>query len=111
MPREQRSEEEQERLNRQLIELLNEIRVAMPGVQVLFAFLLAVPFQQRFTEATPFQRNVYFGTLIASAVATALFIAPTAYHRVMLRRGRAPAHHQGGHAPADRSASSRSRWP
>ena len=48
----ERDQEEQERLNRQLLELLNELRVALPGVQVLFAFLLAVPFQQRFREAT-----------------------------------------------------------
>ena len=57
----------------------------MPGVQVLFAFLLAVPFQQRFAQVTEFQRDVYFFTLLASAVASALFIAPTAYHRMMFR--------------------------
>jgi hypothetical protein len=85
-----RQEEEQERLNRRLMELLNEIRVAMPGVQVLFGFLLAVPFQQRFGAATAFQRNVYFATLMASAIATALFIAPSAYHRVMLGQGERP---------------------
>jgi hypothetical protein len=88
--REERTEEEQERLNRRLMELLNEIRVAMPGVQVLFGFLLAVPFQQRFGDATAFQRDVYFFTLVASALATALFIAPTAYHRVMLGQGERP---------------------
>ena len=52
MPDDERSEDEQERLNRQMTELLNELRVAMPGVQVLFAFLLAVPFQQRFAQVT-----------------------------------------------------------
>jgi hypothetical protein len=78
----ERSEEEQERLNRQMTELLNELRVAMPGVQVLFAFLLAVPFQQRFTTIDAFQRDVYFVTLIAAAVATAFLIAPSAYHRI-----------------------------
>jgi hypothetical protein len=88
--REPRTSEEQERLNRRLIELLNEIRVAMPGVQVLFGFLLAVPFQQRFAETTPFQRDVYFFTLVASAVATALFIAPTAYHRMVFGEGDRP---------------------
>jgi cation transport ATPase len=77
-----RSEQEQERLNRQMTELLNELRVAMPGVQVLFAFLLAVPFQQRFSTVNAFQRDVYFVTLIAAAVATALLIAPSAYHRI-----------------------------
>jgi hypothetical protein len=88
--RPERTEEEQERLNRRLLELLNEIRVAMPGVQVLFGFLLAVPFQQRFADATTFQRDVYFFTLVASAVAAALFIAPIAYHRVMLGEGDRP---------------------
>jgi hypothetical protein len=74
-----------ERLNRELDQLLQELRVAMPGVQVLFAFLLAVPFQQRFARVTDFQKDVYFFTLLASALASALFIAPTAYHRMMFR--------------------------
>ena len=85
MPR-QSEETEDERLNRQLDQLLQELRVAMPGVQVLFAFLLAVPFQQRFAQVSDFQRDMYFVTLLASAVASALFIAPTAYHRVMFER-------------------------
>ena len=85
MPR-QSEETEDERLNRQLDQLLQELRVAMPGIQVLFAFLLAVPFQQRFAQVSDFQRDVYFVTLLASAVASALFIAPTAYHRVMFER-------------------------
>ena len=79
-------EGEQERLNRQLDQLLQELRVAMPGVQVLFAFLLAVPFQQRFADVTNFQKHVYFATLLASGVASALFIAPAAYHRIMFER-------------------------
>jgi membrane-bound acyltransferase YfiQ involved in biofilm formation len=78
----ERSKEEQERLNRQMTELLNELRVAMPGVQVLFAFLLAVPFQQRFQEVNDFQRDVYFVTLLAAMAATAFLIAPSAYHRI-----------------------------
>jgi hypothetical protein len=82
VPDSDRTEEEQERLNRQMTELLNELRVAMPGVQVLFGFLLAVPFQQRFATVSPFQRDVYFVTLIAAATATAFLIAPSAYHRV-----------------------------
>ena len=77
-----RSDEEQDRLNRQMTELLNELRVAMPGVQVLFAFLLAVPFQQRFAMVNTFQRNVYLVTLLAAATATAFLIAPSAYHRI-----------------------------
>jgi cation transport ATPase len=81
-----RSEEEQERLNRQMTELLNELRVAMPGVQVLFAFLLSVPFQQRFATVSPFQRDVYLVTLLAAATATAFLIAPSAYHRIAFQR-------------------------
>ena len=77
-----RSDEDQERLNRQMTELLNELRVAMPGVQVLFAFLLAVPFQQRFDTVNAFQRDVYLLTLLAAATATAFLIAPSAYHRI-----------------------------
>jgi hypothetical protein len=77
-----RSDEEQQRLNRQMTELLNELRVAMPGVQVLFAFLLAVPFQQRFRTVTAFQRDVYLFTLLAAATATAFLVAPSAYHRI-----------------------------
>jgi hypothetical protein len=82
MPAEGHRESEQERLNRQLDQLLQELRVAMPGVQVLFAFLLAVPFQQRFGNVTDFQKDVYFVTLLAAAAASALFIAPTAFHRL-----------------------------
>jgi membrane-bound acyltransferase YfiQ involved in biofilm formation len=81
-----RSEDEQQRLNRQMMELLNELRVAMPGVQVLFGFLLTVPFQQRFQRVTEFQETVYFATLISAAVATAFLIAPSAYHRLMLEQ-------------------------
>jgi hypothetical protein len=80
-----RDETEAQRLDRNLGELLQELRVALPGVQVLFAFLLAVPFQKRFGEITPFQEKVYFATLLATAVSAALLIAPTAYHRVTFR--------------------------
>jgi hypothetical protein len=81
-----RTEEEQERLNRQMMELLNELRVAMPGVQILFGFLLTVPFQQRFRQVTEFQETVYFVTLVSAAVAAAFLIAPSAYHRVMFEQ-------------------------
>jgi cation transport ATPase len=81
-----RSDAEQERLNRQLTELLNELRVAMPGVQVLFAFLLAVPFQQRFATVSAFQRDIYLVTLLSAAVATAFLIAPSAYHRIAFQQ-------------------------
>jgi hypothetical protein len=79
-------EDREERVNRELIELLNELRVALPGVQVLFAFLLVVPFSQRFAETTDFQRDVYFFSLLCSAAAAALLIAPSAYHRIHFRQ-------------------------
>jgi uncharacterized protein DUF6328 len=75
-----------ERINRELIEFLNELRVALPGVQVLFAFLLAVPFTQRFGEASDFQRGLFFGTLLCTAISAALLIAPSAYHRLHFRQ-------------------------
>ena len=80
-----RDETEDERLDRNLGELLQELRVALPGVQVLFAFLLAVPFQQNFTKITEFQKNVYFATLLLTAISAALLISPSAYHRLTFR--------------------------
>jgi hypothetical protein len=77
-----RDETEDARLDRNLGELLQELRVALPGVQVLFAFLLAVPFQRNFSEISPFEEKVYFGTLLCTAVSAALLISPTAYHRL-----------------------------
>jgi small-conductance mechanosensitive channel len=74
-------ESRRERVNRELIELLNELRVALPGVQVLFAFLLAVPFSAGYKNITEFQKDVFFATLAATAISTAFFIAPSAYHR------------------------------
>jgi predicted membrane channel-forming protein YqfA (hemolysin III family) len=82
-----RNESKNERADRNLAELLQELRVALPGVQVLFAFLLTVPFQQRFADVTNFQRDVYVFTLLFSALTTALLIAPTAYHRLNFRQG------------------------
>jgi hypothetical protein len=78
-------ESHDERLDRELIELLNELRVALPGVQVLFAFLLAVPFSQRFEQLTAVQEDVFFAAFLCTAIATALLIAPTAYHRLRWR--------------------------
>jgi hypothetical protein len=80
-----RHETEEERLDRNLTELLNELRVALPGVQVLFAFLLGVPFTQRFATLAPYQEDVYYGTLICAAAATACLIAPSAHHRIEFR--------------------------
>jgi len=81
----QRGESEKERLDRNLAELLQELRVAIPGVQVLFAFLLVVPFNQRFADITTFQRTLYFVTLLLATAATVCLIAPTAHHRVEFR--------------------------
>jgi hypothetical protein len=80
-----RDETEEERLDRNLSELLQELRVALPGVQVLFAFLLAVPFQQGFEKITSFQKGAYFGTLICTAISAVMLISPTAYHRLTFR--------------------------
>jgi len=80
-----REETEDQRLDRNLGELLQELRVALPGVQVLFAFLLAVPFQRNFTEITPFQEKVFFATLLCTAISAALLISPSAYHRMTFR--------------------------
>jgi hypothetical protein len=80
-----RDESESERLDRNLSELLQELRVALPGVQVLFAFLLAVPFQQNFTKIDGFEKGVYFFTLLCTALSAILFIAPSSYHRVTFR--------------------------
>jgi hypothetical protein len=98
MERRRDHEDDDERYDRELLELLNEVRVAMPGVQVLFGFLLAVPFQQRFADVTSFQRTVYFITLLCSACATAFLVAPVAYHRIMFRRRDKPAIIASGNA-------------
>jgi hypothetical protein len=84
--RDDTDETRQQRANRELIELLNELRVALPGVQVLFAFLLAVPFSAGYSRIEPFQRDVFFMTLVATAISTAFFIAPSAYHRWHFRK-------------------------
>jgi Family of unknown function (DUF6328) len=76
-----------ERANRELMELLNELRVALPGVQVLFAFLLTIPFSQRFTELDAGDERVYFWAVLATAGATLCLIAPTAHHRLRFRSG------------------------
>ncbi|MGD9750679.1 MAG: DUF6328 family protein [Acidimicrobiia bacterium] len=80
-------ESPKQRVDRELQELLNEVRVAIPGAEVLFAFLLGVAFTNRFDTTTTVQRAVYFGALLATACATALLIAPTAYHRLRFRGG------------------------
>jgi Family of unknown function (DUF6328) len=74
------------RLDRELNELLQELRVALPGVQVLFAFLFTVPFSQRFGQLTTTQRTSYFIAFLTAAVSTALLLAPAAYHRIQWRK-------------------------
>jgi hypothetical protein len=87
VPDPERSDEQQATYDRQLSELLQELRIAMPGVQVLFAFLLAVPFQQRFGEIGEVGRGVYLFTLLCAAASSALLVAPASYHRIMFKRG------------------------
>src|SRR5215213_1706613 len=82
-------ENHKERLDRELIELLNELRVALAGVQV--------PFSQRFSSVTPLQRHVYLATLLCAAVSAALLIAPSSHHRLMIWRRLPPRNPGGAH--------------
>ena len=75
-----------EDLDRELIELLNELRVALPGVQVLFAFLLVVPFSNGWQRVTPLQEDVFFASFLCAAVSSVLLIAPSSYHRIEWRQ-------------------------
>ena len=77
----------EERANRELIELLNELRVVLPGVQVLFAFLLTVPFSTGFDKVDAGDRKIYFAAVLATAAATVFLIAPSAHHRIRFREG------------------------
>ena len=78
-------ESREARVNRELIELLNELRVALPGVQVLFAFLLAVPFSQRFAEVTDVQKDSYMVALLCTMAGSVFLMAPAAHHRIRFR--------------------------
>jgi Na+/melibiose symporter-like transporter len=82
-----RDETQEHRDDRNLIELLQELRVAGLGVQVLFGFLLALPFSSRFTQLSHAQRGLYVTILVLSALATALLLGPVAYHRLVFRLG------------------------
>lgn len=82
----QTDEDRDEKLNRELLELLNELKVAIPGVQVLFAFLIVVPFSQGFASVTTPQKYVYFATMLCTAVASVLLIAPSSHHRLLWRQ-------------------------
>ncbi len=84
----QRNETDAERADRNFSELLQELRVSQMGVQILFAFLLTLAFQGRFADVTPTQKAVYVATLLLCAAATALLIAPVAFHRAMFQQGR-----------------------
>jgi hypothetical protein len=83
-------ETDSERLDRNFGDLLQELRVLQAGVQILFAFLLTLPFAARFATIDSFERIVYVVALLAAAGAAAMIIAPVAYHRVLFRRGRKP---------------------
>ena len=82
-----RDESEAQRNDRNLAELLQELRVAGLGVQVLFGFLLSLPFTARFARLSQGQRDLYLASLVLAAVATALLLGPVAYHRLVFRRG------------------------
>jgi hypothetical protein len=81
-----RYESPQQRVDRNLAELLSELRVALPGVQVLFAFLLVVPFNQRFAGVSGFQRSLYAATLLLATASSVLLIAPSFHHRFLFRQ-------------------------
>jgi hypothetical protein len=83
-------ESEQDRWQRNFTDLLQELRVAQTGVQILFAFLLTLPFSNGFERTTAFQRDVYLVALLAAAGATAMIISPVAFHRALFRQGRKP---------------------
>ncbi len=80
-----RDEDERERFNRELLELLNELRVVLPGVQVLFAFLLILPFSKGFAQVTHVQRLVYIAAVLFTTLSTILLLAPSSYHRLRFR--------------------------
>ena len=80
-------ESPKERADRELIELLNELRVVLPGVTVLLAFLLAVPFAKGWPKVTPFERDVFVVAVIATGVSIAFLTAPSSYHRLRFRHG------------------------
>ena len=84
----QPGESAKERIDRELIELLNELRVTLPGVQVLFAFLLILPFQNGWQKVTALQKDVYFGAFLCAAAASICLISPAANHRIQFRQGK-----------------------
>ncbi|WP_432980779.1 DUF6328 family protein [Dactylosporangium sp. CA-233914] len=87
-PRDRRGETPDERFDRNWTELLQELRVAQTGVQILFAFLLTLPFNQRFATVTPAQKATYIVTIVCTALSALCLIAPVSHHRILFRRGR-----------------------
>src|SRR3954465_11162308 len=85
-----KDETEKQRWDRNFADLLQELRVAQTGVQILFAFLLTLPFSNGFPKTTAFQKDVYVAALISAAFATAMIISPVAFHRALFRQGRKP---------------------
>jgi MFS family permease len=85
-----RGESERQRWDRNFADLLQELRVAQTGVQILFAFLLTLPFSNGFPKTTEFQKAVYVVALMTAAFATAMIISPVAFHRALFRQGRKP---------------------
>jgi hypothetical protein len=83
-------ESEAERWQRNFLELLQELRVAQTGVQILFAFLLSMVFTPRFAELNSVQRDIYLIALLSSAASTSMIIGPVAFHRVLFRQRRKP---------------------
>lgn len=92
-----RGEQPLQRADRNFVELLQELRVAQTGVQILFAFLLTLSFTERFTRLDDVQRGVYVATLLASALTAALLVAPVAAHRLAFQRGQKPDLVRVGH--------------
>jgi uncharacterized membrane protein len=85
-PADRPGETETERNDRNLVDLLQELRVAGLGVQVLFGFMLSLPFTTRFAKLGPAQRDLYVASLLLAAISTALLVAPVAYHRLVFRQ-------------------------
>jgi L-asparagine transporter-like permease len=83
-------ESAKQRWDRNFSDLLQELRVAQTGIQILFAFLLTLPFSNGFPRTSQFQKDVYVVALLSAAAATALIIAPVAFHRALFRQGRKP---------------------
>jgi amino acid permease len=88
--RRSKHESEKQRWDRNFADLLQELRVAQTGVQILFAFLLTLPFSNGFPKTTDFQKDTYIVALLAAAAATAMIISPVAFHRALFRQGRKP---------------------